>query len=173
MLPAYFYRIASAFGVLLAALVIMIQPAHSQTTTVVTGDDAWVAAAPVVSMIAQAVIGLAIAWASAWASRKWGIDIEAKHREALHSAARTGVDRLLAKAAPAVGGLSVDVKSQIAADGVKWVLRSVPDAVKYFKLEDKVDVIEQIVLAKLGEARRPELTVTPIAGQYAGPSPHR
>jgi hypothetical protein len=51
--------------------------------------------------------------------------------------------------------------------------------VKYFNLEGKTDLIEQIVLAKLSEAMGSKISVTPISQTWrdpvssTSPSPHR
>lgn len=82
-----------------------------------------------------------IAWAAAKAREKWGIDVEAKHREALHSALLTGArlalaDRLTGKAALELV--------------LNYVNQSVPDAI--VGLNPGPDVIVDLAKAKLEQA---------------------
>lgn len=73
--------------------------------------------------------------------KKWtGIQIEDKHRIALHSAIRTGV--LLA----AEKGLDRDALVQVAKDYAK---QSVPDAIRYLVPGD--GVLESLIIAKAQE----------------------
>lgn len=81
------------------------------------------------------LMGLVIAGAIAWATKKFhdltGIEIEAKHREALQSALRNGANLAIDKIP--IGG-SIDIRSPAVAAAIRYVLESVPDAVKYFEL---------------------------------------
>lgn len=76
-----------------------------------------------------------------------GINIEAKHREALHSALMTGVNAGLAKVSDLIGGKAVDVKSSAVAEAVNYVMGAVPDAVKFFGLTEAK--LTDMVTAKL------------------------
>jgi len=89
----------------------------------------------------SSVVAMLIGWASLWMKQKFNIDIEAKHREALHSAAMTGVSmgmRKYAQARAAAASSSVvnsrvpDRKAMIEDTALEWVQRSVPDALKAF-----------------------------------------
>lgn len=86
------------------------------------------------------LVGLVIAGAVAWATKKFhdltGINIEAKHREALQSALRNGANLVIDKIP--TGG-KVDVHSAPVAAAIRYVMESVPDAVNYFGLTpDKI-----------------------------------
>lgn len=73
-----------------------------------------------------------------WAGRWFGLDAEARMREALHSALTTG-------AASAIGAFTdiagrrlsrIEIENELIAWAVSYVLRSVPDAVRFFGLTE-------------------------------------
>lgn len=115
--------------------VLMSWPALAQDTIVDTaGFFGWLR--PYVVEL----VGLVIAAAITWATKKFhdltGIQIEAKHREALQSALRNGANLALDKLP---SGGTIDVRSAPVAAAIRYVLESVPDAVKYFELTpDKI-----------------------------------
>lgn len=95
----------------------------------------------------SAVVALAIGILSSRIYALLGISIEAKHREALHSAIMTGVNAGLAKVSDLIGGKAVDVKSSAVAEAVNYVTQAVPDAVKFFGLSEAK--LAEMVTAKL------------------------
>lgn len=104
-------------------------------------DSFITAAAPgVVELIGLALTGI-IGWAAAKARAKWGIDIEARHREALQSAllngARLALDRQL------TGKAATDLV-------LTFIRASVPDAIGNLKATP--DVLTDLARAKLEQA---------------------
>lgn len=75
------------------------------------------------------------------AKKRWGLDIEARHREALHSALMSGIRAALA------GGLSGEAAVKAA---VQHATRSVPDALG--TLNPTAEVLKSIAVSKLREA---------------------
>lgn len=91
-------------------------------------------------LIGVALTGV-ITWAAARLRSKWGIDIEARHREALHAALMTGAR------------LAIDRKLDLQAAvqlTIAHVTGSVPDAVA--RLQPSRAVLENLARAKLQEA---------------------
>lgn len=87
------------------------------------------------------ILGLLLLRATTYASQRWGIEIEARHREALHSALMSGIRAALAK------GLA----GQAALDAaLVYTSRSVPDALA--ALDPSVDVLQDLAEAKLRDA---------------------
>ena len=91
------------------------------------------------------IAGLAVAAVlvrvSLVAKQRWGLEIEARHRDALHSALMSGVRAALA------GGLT----GRAAVDAaIEHAARSVPDAIG--RLDPTAQVITAIAEAKLREA---------------------
>lgn len=114
---------------------------------------------------------------AAWVKRKWNIDaeakireIEARHREALHSAIASGVGNLIARHA-LEKKLEVNVGSESLAYILRYIRDSVPDALS--SLNPSPDVIAKIATREavkiagaqpLAEIRPPEF---PDAGRVA------
>ena len=78
---------------------------------------------PIVATIVTAVIG----WAAAQARARWGIEIEARQREALHSALMTGAQLAMSR----LGASATQKALEVAA--VDYARRSVPGAIAALK----------------------------------------
>jgi hypothetical protein len=74
-----------------------------------------------IAALATAIIG----WLAAQAKARWGLEIEARHREALHSALMTGVRHALSE--------GVQGRTAITRAAVGYVRVSVPDALAALK----------------------------------------
>lgn len=96
------------------------------------------AAAPHILELLGLVLTGIIGWAAAAARRKWGIDIEASHREALHWALYTAAQ--LAIKHELTGKAAVDLV-------LEYARRSVPDAIG--SLKPTADVLTDLAKAKL------------------------
>lgn len=92
-----------------------------------------------------ALIGLAltllIGWAAAQFTRLTGIQIEARHREALHAALMTGARAALSRGLPV---------QQAVEHAMGYAQTSVPGAIA--KLRPPEPVLQQLARAKLQEA---------------------
>lgn len=99
------------------------------------------AAAPHILEIVSLVLAALLAWVANTARRKFGIDIEARHREALHQALMTGarlaMDRHLT---------GTHARELVTA----YVRRSVPDALSALRPGD--DLLNNLADAKLQDA---------------------
>lgn len=142
VLPAF-------LSILAATLALGAAPALANT------PDSTVSLAPIVDLIAPyivSIIGALVAGLLGWLSKRvndWlGIEIEHRHREVLHSAAFTGLERAIAGLRARGEEISFDLRSPVIAEAVDWVLtKGAPDAVARFGLSP-ADV-EAIVSAKL------------------------
>jgi hypothetical protein len=111
---------------------------------------------PIAAEIVLTVLGLAGLWLVKLLRDKWKIDleaayraVEARHRDALHSAVATGLGSAVSKYG---AGLQLDVGSAAAADIIQSVLDSVPDAVKTLKPTDNW-------ILKAAAAKQAEMTI--------------
>ena len=85
--------------------------------------DAFITAlTPHLLELLAAILTLIIGWLAAQARARWGVEIEARHREALHSALMTGVRHALAR--------GVHDQAAVAEVEVNYVRTSVPDALR-------------------------------------------
>lgn len=142
VLPAF-------FSILVAASALGAAPAlaDTQESTVSVATIIDLAAPYIVSIIGALLAGL-LGWLSKRVNDWLGIEIEGRHREALHSAAVTGLERTVAALRGRGEAISFDLRSPVIAEAVDWVLtKGAPDAVARFGLSP-VDV-EAIVRAKL------------------------
>ena len=101
--------------------------------------DTFIAAASpgIIDLIGLALTGI-IGWAAAAARRKWGIEIEARYREALHSALLTGAQ--LAMKNELTGKAAIDLV-------LRYIKQSVPDAIG--SLKPSPDVLTDLAKAKI------------------------
>ena len=96
---------------------------------------------PQLLAILAALLTAAIGWAATRFAQKTGIDIEARHREALHSALITGPQLAIR------GKLTGSAATALTLD---CVAKSVPDAIA--KLAPSQAVLADLAQAKLQEA---------------------
>lgn len=102
-----------------------------------------VALAPHILELIAGLLSALIGWAAMAAKRKWGLDIEARHREALHSALMTGARMALDRA----------LSPQGAADlAVGYAEASVPGAIR--ALKPSREVMVNLARAKVAEAAK-------------------
>ena len=98
------------------------------------------AIAPQLLTAIGALLTVLIGWAADTARRRWGIQIEQAHREALHSAIMTGVKLALQR------GMSGPQAAELA---VGYARASVPDAIAALGARD--DVLANLARAKMGD----------------------
>ena len=133
----------SRFGIaplLVGAMAILVSLTASAAHAGALGDFMTAAAPGVVELIGLALTGI-IGWAATRARAKWGIEIEARHREALQSAllngARLAMDRQL------TGKAAIDLV-------LTFIRASVPDAIGNLKASP--EVLTDLARAKLEQA---------------------
>lgn len=120
----YSRGLAAAFFVLVSA------PAFAQGE--VAAEGIYNVAQPylvaVVSVLATAIVG----WLAELLRRKFNLDIDAAHCDALQTALMNGAGLLIGKAGSALAGKKLDLKSAVLAEAVNYVLQAVPDAIRHF-----------------------------------------
>lgn len=94
---------------------------------------------PTVLQVIGAILGVLLMRAANTARTRWGIEIEARHREALQSALMTGITAALSR------GLSG--KAAVAAAIEHAAKAGAPDAIEFFGLD--LDDLERIAESKL------------------------
>lgn len=110
-------------------------------------EDALRELLPAITAVAMTIITGLLAWVSAWLNARFKIEIEARHREALHSALETGVVRVIDRliASPAVSYADANI-----SDALEYAERSVPDAIK--ALAPTKEQLRDMAVAKAKEA---------------------
>lgn len=132
-----------------ALLLLMTAPALAQDTAIDL-DGFLGSMRPYLEEIVALLITAAVGYAVKLLRDKTGIDVEARHREALQSALSNGARKVLAKVVPEKTGIKIEVGNQTIADGVEYVLKSVPDALNYLGLskEDVKRMLEPHLIAQ-------------------------
>ena len=102
---------------------------------------------PAITAVVMAVVTGLLSLLTAWLREKFKIEIEARHRQALHSALETGVNRVLDKLTHLPQVTRADTA---VAEAVAYVEKSVPDAIK--ALSPSKDHLREMALAKAKEA---------------------
>lgn len=131
-------RLISGALMAIVAFVLPVMPAAAQVSPA-AGIVATVT--PLLIDLLAIVLMAALTWAAAWGKRKFGIDIESRHRDALHSALMTGARLAAARQLTGPGAL------QLIMD---YVRKSVPDALA--TLDPSQAVLTDLADAKLQEA---------------------
>lgn len=99
-------------------------------------------ALPVIVQLVGILLAAWIARVAAFAKARWGIEIEARHREALHSALFTGATAVINRQ------MTTDA-AKIAVKG--YARRSVPDALAALRPDPQV--LDELIESKLREAK--------------------
>jgi hypothetical protein len=136
-------------GLAAAFFVFASSPAFAQTEVAIHGiyDALQPYLLAVVSVIATAIVG----WLAELLRRKFNLDIDAAHREALQTALTNGAGLLIGKAGAAIAAKKLDLKSAALAEAVSYVLAAVPDAIRHF------GITPEAVAEKL-QAKLPQIT---------------
>lgn len=125
---------------------------------------------PYLMEAAYALIAAAVGWLLVKWTKLTGLNIEASHRDALQTALKNAVNFGLNKLDDKANKASIDVKSAVLAAGIDYVLKSVPDAVKFFGLtpERLADLLEAKLTVYPAVAELVTIDETPKAGGGGG-----
>lgn len=93
---------------------------------------------PWLDALAASVITAVVSLAGLWARRWFGLEAEARMREALHSALTTGASAAISALSDLAARrvLRIEIESELVASAVAYVLRATPDAVRFFGLDE-------------------------------------
>jgi len=105
---------------------------------------------PYLVEIASALIVAFVAWLASWLRATFKLELDARHREALHSALANGAALVMQQLDKAAAGTSIPVGNASVAKGVEYVLTYSPEAAAYFGLTP--EAIGEMIRAKLAPA---------------------
>lgn len=92
--------------------------------------------AQIILTLISGLVSIGLGWLGYIVKNKWGIDIEAKHREALRAFIDRQAASLVADGAVWLKGVRVEVNNQFLAAAAETALQAVPEARKFFGLDD-------------------------------------
>ena len=151
-------------GVRHALPAVAVAPALIALVVIVFGGDAALAGdgasvsmagfvdllAPYAEAIASGAILAFLTWLTAALRTYLGLNMDARHREALHSAALTGVRQAISSLHVRAGAKPVEVRSALVAKAVEWMETSVPGAIGHFGLTpSRLQILAESKLAEL------------------------
>lgn len=144
------------YGSALAQETVTVSPTPGGPT-VITLQPIWEGLVPYIVAALGTIITAVVAWAGVLLNRWTGANLDKQAREALHSAAMTGVNLAIHQAGTLVEKMTITTKNQIVARGVEWVMQSVPGAIARFGLSP--EQLGHIVESKIPLPVSPELVV--------------
>ena len=127
-------KYAAAAVLVIITLLLVPVAALAEDGTTVNAGSFFTVVQPFIVELSATLIALLVAWLSGKLSKLTGIQIEAKHREALQSALANGATYGLNKVGGYLDGKNIDLKNKAIAAAVVYVQQSVPDALKHFDL---------------------------------------
>lgn len=140
------YLMIALFAAIVVAIFSAAALAQEPDTTVGLGGF-FAGIQPYIVELVAILIAALTTWIAALVKKYTGITVEASHREAFQTALQNGVNYGLSKVSGKTETWSVDVKNEVLAEGLEYVLESVPDALKFFNLTP--DEIRKKLEAKL------------------------
>lgn len=88
----------------------------------------------IVNAVVTAAIAALVGWVAIVVKNKFGIDIEAQHRQALTAFLQRQASGLVAMGAVRLNGVKVEVQNEAVAAAANTALKAIPDALKFFGL---------------------------------------
>ncbi len=125
------------YAFLIVALMLSTGPAVAATVVDASPIVLWLK--PWLDALASTVVMTVVGFVGLWARRWFGLEGEARMREALHSALMTAAGSAIASLSDAAARkLSrIEIESEMVAQAVTYVLKATPDAVRFFGLTDE------------------------------------
>lgn len=150
---------------LLAVATTLASAAEVSAAPTINLGGLWDSLAPLIRAFGESCIAALLGWVAVRIHRWTGLQIEARHREALHSAAVTGANLALDRLGERAGNTSIEVRSAVLAEAYDWVVRSTPDALAYFGLGP--DRVRQLIESKLSAIAAKEFRGGPASPEAA------
>src|SRR5687767_1420717 len=123
-------RFLAALAVACLSLLGLSSLASAQTPS--TGSAVFDLFRPYLVELASIFIAAVVGYLATSLKAKLGIDIEAKHREALQAALTNAAGLVINRAGGMVGAIRLPTQNPLILEGVDYVVKSAPDALKHF-----------------------------------------
>ncbi len=134
----------------IALLALAAIPAFAQDADGIPVGSLFGAFRPYLIELASVLILAVTGWIARTAQVKWGLDIEAQHREAFQTALTNAAGYVIAQAGGRVEAMKLDVGSPAIQSAATMVIHAVPDALSFFGVTPTM--VAERVKAKLGIA---------------------
>lgn len=143
-------RFLAALAVACLGLLAFAGIATAQTQS--TGSAVFEIVQPyLVELVGLVIVGI-VGWLANAVKAKLGIDIEARHREALQAALTNAAGLVINRAGSTIGALHLPATHPKIAEGVDYVVKAAPDALKYFGITPEAAraILAEKLEAKIG-----------------------
>ncbi|WP_158673477.1 hypothetical protein [Bosea sp. FBZP-16] len=133
-------------------LLLIVLGAHAEAQTVTTGESLFGVFKPYLTELASVFVAALAAWLFKLIREKLGIDIEAKHRDALQAALTNAAGLVINRAGGLAGALALPNANPLVQQGVSYVIDSAPDALRHFGItpEEARRILTEKLEAKIG-----------------------
>ena len=117
-----------------------------------TGSAVFEIVRPYLVEIASVFVAAVVGWLATTIKAKLGIDIEARHREALQAALTNAAGLVINRAGGAARAFNLPESNPLIVEGVNYVLDAAPDALKHFGITPAAahEILAQKLEAKIG-----------------------
>lgn len=145
-----FKRLVAAIAVACVGLLAFAGIATAQQQS--TGSAVFEIVRPYLVEVAGLVIAGVVGWLATAVRAKLGIDIEARHREALQAALTNAAGLVINRAGGSIGALHLPTSNTMIAEGVDYVVKAAPDALKHFGITPEAarSILAEKLEAKIG-----------------------
>jgi hypothetical protein len=130
-----------------APVLLLLAIGSASADTSIAAGDVWSAIQTYIAAAVGALISAGVGWLIVLLNRKLGLSIDDSMRSSLQTAATNAAGLVLNQFGNRLSGVKIDVKNELIADAVNYVLQAAPDAVAHFGLTP--DLIAQKILALL------------------------
>ena len=144
------FRYLATLAVACLALLGVASFASAQTPS--TGSAIFEAVRPFLVEVASVIISAAVLWLVGTVKAKFNIEIDARHRDALQAALTNAAGLVINRAGGMAGALSLPSRNPLIIEGVDYVVKSAPDALKHFGITPEAAgaVLTEKLEAKIG-----------------------
>jgi len=112
-----------------------------------------------ISVLAIAFVG----WLTTWLRSLFKVNLDEKHRNALHAALENGARLAMEKLDASLKDKKIDVGSPLVKTGLDYVLKYSPDAINYFGLSP--ERVREMLLAKFAPPPEAAAVAEAVAGE--------
>lgn len=143
-------RLCTVFVAACLALLSIAAVASAQTPS--TGSALFEIVRPFLVEIASVIVSGAVLWLVGTVKAKFNIEIDARHRDALQAALTNAAGLVINRAGGMAGALALPSRNPMIIEGVDYVVKSVPDALKHFGITPEATsaVLAEKLEAKIG-----------------------
>lgn len=132
---------------LAAPVLLLLAASAARADALVAVGEIWTGLVPYIVAAIGALISAAVGWLVYLFNKKLGLSIDDSLRDSLQTAAANAAGLVVNGLGHRLSGATIDVRSELVADAVNYVLKAAPDAVVHFGLTP--EAVAQKILALL------------------------